>query len=431
MEYKKIILKNGLRLITVPMEHVQSVTVIIFVGAGSRYEKKDISGLSHFLEHMAFKGTKRRPTALTISSEIEGLGGEFNAFTSKDQTAFFIKAANKHLPVLVDVLSDMLLHSKFDSQEIDRERGVIIEEINLYEDTPSRKIGEIYEELLYGDTPLGWDVAGRKETIAKIKREDFLNYTKGLYAPENTVIVVAGGIPDTRHKIPDMVNKYLGNWKNNKTWSFDKLGDKQLKPQAKVVYKKTEQAHLALGVRGYNLSHPDRYGLGVLATILGGGMSSRLFIQVRERRGLAYYVHSAVEHYVDLGHFVTLAGVDLNKIEEAIKVILEEYAKVSTQGGSASGGKITSEELTKAKEFLKGRLILELEDSKSMASIFGSSEILENKIKTPEEIMAKIDRVTLDDLKRVSADIFKLEKLNLAIIGPFEDGQRFEKLLKL
>ncbi len=427
MNYKKITLKNGLRVITASMPHVKSATVMIFVGAGSRYETKNISGLSHFLEHMAFKGTTKRPTAFDISSEIEGIGGEFNAFTSKDQTAFFIKAASNHLTTLLDVLSDMLLHSKFDTNEINREKGVIIEEINLYEDTPSRKISEIYEELLYGDTSLGRDIAGKRETIEKIDREDFLTYTKGLYSPENVVVVVAGDIPNDK-KVEEMAEKSLGEWQNKKTLSFDVLADEQFKPTTKVVYKKTEQAHLALGVRGYNLFHPDRYALGVLATILGGGMSSRLFIAVRERRGLAYYVHAVSENYADVGHFVTMAGVDLVKIDEAIRVILEEYKKLQVPN---SDSKITKEELAKAKEFLKGRLILELEDSKNMASIFGTSEVLENRIKTPEEIIALIDKVTLHDLSRVAEDIFRKEKLNLAVIGPFKDGQRFEKLLKL
>ena len=425
MDYQKSTLSNGLRLITVPMDSVQSATVIIFVGAGSRYENKKINGISHFLEHMAFKGTTKRPTAFAISSEIEGIGGEFNAFTSKDQTAFYIKAANKNIPLMIDVLSDMLLNSKFDPAEIEREKGVITEEINLYEDTPSRKIGEIYEELLYGDTPLGWDIAGKKEVIKSITRDNFIKYIGGLYAPGNTVVVVAGGIGNWGLEIGNLIKKSLGSWQNKLSWHFEKMSDKQTKPATRVVYKKTEQAHLALGVRGYNLSHPDRYVLGVLATILGGGMSSRLFIQVRERRGLAYYVHSATEHYVDVGHLVTLAGVDLNKIEEAIKVIREEYEKV------AKVEQVKQVELTKAKEFLKGRLILELEDSRAVASVFGTGEILEGKIYTPEEIMRKIDKVTLNDIERVAKDIFRKEKLNLAIIGPFKDRQRFEKLLKL
>lgn len=418
-------LENNLRIITVPMNHVQSVTVMILVGAGSRYENKRISGLSHFLEHMAFKGTKKRPTALDISSEIEGIGGEFNAFTSKDQTVFYIKAAKKHLPILVDVLSDMLANSKFDPSEIERERGVIVEEINLYEDTPSRKIGEIYEELLYGDTPLGWDIAGKKETVGKIKRDDFLEYIKGLYVPKNSVVVVAGGVGSQGGKqkeVRKLIRNYLGTWQGEKTWVFEKASSKQNKPQAKIVYKKTEQAHLALGVRAYNLFHPDRFALAVLSTILGGGMSSRLFIQVRERRGLAYYIHSGLEHYVDVGHFVTRAGVDLDKVDEAIRIILEEYQKAS---------KVSRGELKRAKEFLKGRFILDLEDSRSVASLSGSSELLEGKVRTAEEIIGEIDKVTIDDLERVAADLFKPKKLNLAAIGPFKDGQKFEKLLGL
>lgn len=433
MQYQRSVLSNGLRLITVPMEHVQSATVLILVGAGSRYETKEINGLSHFLEHMAFKGTNKRPNALAISSEIEGVGGEFNAFTSKDHTGFYIKAANKHLPLMIDVLSDMLLHSKFNPEEIDRERGVIIEEINLYEDTPSRKIGEIYEELLYGETPLGRDIAGKPEIIKKIQRQDFLGYVNGLYAPEKTVVVVAGGI----NKVQSLIEKALGDWKNKATWHYEKASDNQNRPQVKIVYKKTEQAHLALGVRAYNFFHPDRYPLALLSTILGGGMSSRLFIQVRERRGLAYYVHSAAEQYSDVGNFVTLAGVDLKKIDEAVKVILEEYQKISQSKALREWAKhspgvegVSVKELTKAKEFLKGRLILELEDSRAQAGIFGSSELLESKIKTPEEIIGKIDQVALEDLERVAKDLFRKEKLNLAVIGPFKDRQRFEKLLK-
>lgn len=434
MNYTKSVLPNGLRLITVPMPHVQSATVLILVGAGSRYETKQISGLSHFLEHMAFKGTKKRPNALTIATEIESLGAEFNAFTSKDHTGYYIKAAKQHLPQILDVLSDMLLNSKFDEKEIEREKGVIIEEINLYEDTPSRKIGEIYEELLYGDTPLGWDIAGQAQIIRKIKRQDFLDYTNSLYSPQNAVVVVSGGIKlDKLGQLGQLIEKSLGGWQKREIGSFDKISDKQFKPAVAVVYKKTEQAHLALGARAYNLSHPDRYVLGILGAILGGGMSSRLFIEVRERRGLAYYVHSGGESYADVGHFVTLAGVDLHKIDEAIRVILDEYEKVTNKQSFSANGinltNVTNGELTKAKEFLKGRLILDLEDSKSVAGLFGQSELLEKKIKTPEEIMEKIDKVSLDDLERVAKDIFKREKLNLAVIGPFEDKDKFEKLL--
>lgn len=420
--YHKQILSNGLRLLTIPMDSVASATVMIIVGAGSRYERKNINGISHFLEHMAFKGTVSRPSALIISSIIEGIGGEFNAFTSKDHTAYYIKAAKKHLPLLFDILSDMLLHSRFDRAEIEREKGVITEEINLYEDTPMRKIGMIYEELLYGDHPLGWDIAGEKEVIQKLKREDFLEYINGLYGPNNVVVAVAGGIGKNGNVVK-LAQKWLGDWKKRDVWQFKKMSDKQTKPAVRVEYKKTEQAHLCLGVRAYPRDHKDHFVSEVLAVILGGGMSSRLFIEVRERRGLAYYVRSEIEEYHEVGNFVTQAGVDLKRIDDAIKVILSEYKHIARE-------RVKPLELNKAKEFIKGRLILELEDSRNVAGLYGFQELLDKKVYSPSEMLLKIDKVTTSDIQRVAKDIFKTNKLNLAVIGPFKDNLRFAKLLK-
>lgn len=420
--YQKNTLPNGLRLLTIPMNSVASACVMIIVGAGSRYERKNINGISHFLEHMAFKGTFKRPSALIISSIIEGIGGEFNAFTSKDHTAYYIKAAKKHLPLLFDILSDMLLNSRFDEAEIEREKGVIAEEINLYEDTPMRKISMIYEELLYGDHPLGWDIAGEKEVIKKLKREDFLEYIDGLYAPNNVVISVAGGI-GSNGEVKKLTEKWLGDWKKRDIWQFKRMSDNQTKPAIKVVYKKTEQAHLCLGVRAYPRGHKDHFAAEVLSAILGGGMSSRLFIEVRERRGLAYYVRSEIEKYHEVGNFVAQAGVDLKRIDDAIKVILSQYYRIAEDPVKAS-------ELSKAKEFLKGRLILELEDSKNVAGLYGEQELLEKRIYPPKQLLAKIDQVTADDIQRVAKDIFKQNRLNLAVIGPFKDEKRFENLLK-
>lgn len=428
MQYKKQTLPNNLRLVTVPMPGVASVTVLLMVGAGSRYEEKNINGISHFLEHMAFKGTQNRPTALAISSIIDGIGGEFNAFTSKDHTGYYIKAASQHLTLQVDVLSDMLLHSKFDPAEIEKERGVIIEEINMYEDTPMRKVGDLYENLLYGDTKLGRDISGRKEVIKSVKREDFTDYISRFYGPANTIIAIAGGIGSgtkwPEEKIVEIVNQYFGDWKSKKTVIPEKAADGQEKPNVLVHFKDTQQAHLCLGFRSYHLTHPGRYKLGVLTAILGGGMSSRLFIEVRERRGLAYYVRSANEQYSDVGNFVTQAGVDVVRIDDAISVMLEEFAKVRLNS-------ITSEELVKAKEYLKGRFILELEDSRNVAALFSSEELLEEDIKTPEDIMKEIDSVTLDDVTLVANDIFRENTLNLAVIGPYKEEERFGKLLKL
>lgn len=405
----------------------QSVTVLIMVGAGSRYEEKKINGISHFLEHMAFKGTGKRPSALAIASVIDGIGGEFNAFTSKDHTGYYIKAAKKHLPLLVDVLSDMLLHSKFDEKEIEKEKGVIIEEINMYEDTPMRHVGDIYENLLYGDTKLGRDIAGRKEVIKSVKREDFLSYMDRFYGPANTVVAISGGISGSDLKVPKgltlIVNKYLGKWGKKKVEVPELVDDKQVKPQVLVKFKDTQQAHLCLGVRSYHLTHTGRYKLGVLTSILGGGMSSRLFIEVREKRGLAYYVRSNNEQYKEVGNFVTQAGVDVTRIDDAIKVMLDEFQRVKEE-------KVSEEELNKAKEYLKGRFILELEDSRNVASLYTTSDLLEGKIKTPEEIMKKIDEVTDEDIRSVARDIFQQNTLNLAIIGPYKEEERFRKLLK-
>lgn len=419
--YSKKVLPNGLRLISVPMQGVASATVMILVGAGSRYEKKNNNGISHFLEHMAFKGTVNRPTSLIISSVIEGIGGEFNAFTSKDHTAYYIKAAKKHLPLLFDLLSDMLLHSKFDSEEIEREKGVITEEINLYEDTPMRRIGTIFEELLYGDHPLGWDIAGKKEVIKKLKRDDFISYVNGLYSPNNTIVSVSGGI-GTNGEVYDLAKKWLGDWKKRDVWQFKKASN-NTKEKVRVAYKKTEQAHLCLGVPSFDTDHPDHYVLEVLAAILGGGMSSRLFIEVRERRGLAYYVRTDTTDYRETGNIVTQAGVDLKRIDDAIKVILSQYQRITTEP-------VALEELTKAKEFLKGRLILELEDSKNIAALYGSQALLNKKIDTAKDMLGKLNEVTEADIMRVAKKIFKKKEMRLAVIGPFKDKQKFSKLLK-
>ena len=431
MIYQKHTLPNGLRLITIPMPSVQSVTVLVLVGAGSRFEEKGINGLSHFLEHMAFKGTKKRPTALEISSIIDGIGGESNAFTSKDHTGYYIKAAVKHLPLLLDLLSDILLHSQLDEKEIDKEKGVIIEEYNMYEDLPMRKVGDLYENLLYGDTRLGRDIIGRKEVISSVKRKHFVDYMDRLYSPANAVVVIAGGIDKNSNdkiqitnQIQNSIEKYFGEWGKRKVEKAETVDDSQKTPGLLVQYKDTQQAHLCLGVRAYQLTHPKRYALGVLTSVLGGGMSSRLFIEVREKRGLAYYVHSATEKYTDVGNFVTQAGVDVGRIDEAIKVIITEYQKMADK-------RVSEEELNKAKEYLKGRLTLELEDSHNVASLFGTAELLEKEIRTPSEIMEKIDKVTSGEVQAVAKNIFGQNRLNLAIIGPYKDEDRFKNLLHL
>lgn len=424
MNYTKRVLDNGLRVITVPMPSFESATVMVMVGAGSRYENENNNGISHFLEHMAFKGTNKRPSAMDIASLIDGIGGEFNAFTSKEVTGYFVKAAKNHAELCMDVLADMLQNSKLDELEIEKERGVILEEINLYEDTPARKIGDVYESLLYGDTPMGWDIAGRKDVIRKITRADFVDYMGSLYSAKNMVVVVAGGvIPD---QIEAMAKKYFAKMPNFDTVNYTPLVENQVKPALNIKHKETEQVHIALGFRTVPLEHQDRFALSVLGSILGGGMSSRLFSEVREKRGLAYYVRTSSENYQDAGNMVSTAGLDSKRIEDGIKVIIEQYAKFSE--GKAE---ITKTELAKAKEYIKGHLVLEEEDSRFMAAFYAQNELLEKQMETPEDVIESIMKVKMEEVEEVAKKYFKNETLNLAIIGNFKDEERFKKLLKL
>ncbi len=424
MEFQKTVLKNGLRVITVPMPSFESATVLVMVGAGSRYETRENNGISHFLEHMAFKGTKRRPSAMAISSLIDGMGGEFNAFTGKEYTGYYIKSSKNNIKLSLDVLSDMLNNSLLDPLEINKERGVILEEINLYEDTPMRKIGDIYEHLLYGDTPMGWDIAGEKENIRKITREDFQAYMKSLYSADNMTVVVAGGINEK--EALKLVEEQFGKMKSFLKQSYLAVVENQKKPAVFIKDKKTEQIHIALGVRTDGVDSPDKYPLAVLASILGGGMSSRLFHEVREKRGLGYYVRSSADHYKDAGSLVSVAGIDPKRVTDAVSVIIEEYGK-ATSGKLA----VTKEELTKAKEFLKGHLVLELEDSRAVAVYYAQQELLEKETDNPDEVLKKLDSVKIDEVNTVGKKYFTDDKLNLALIGNYSDRQSLQKLLKL
>ncbi len=424
MTFNRKVFPNGLRVLTIPMPSFESATVLVMAGAGSRYENKKNSGISHFLEHMAFKGTEKRPTAMDISSLIDGMGGEFNAFTGKETTGYYIKSAKDKIETSIDVLSDMLMHSKFDPAEIEKEKGVIAEEINLYEDMPARKIGDIYEQLLYGDTPMGWDIGGDKDIIKSITREDFVTYLADLYSASNLTVVVAGGI--NSEEVFTLVEKYFNPMKQFQTKSFETLTETQNKPAVMVKQKQTEQIHIALGVRTVSISSPKRYPISVLSAILGGGMSSRLFHEIREKRGLAYYVRTSSDEYADVGTLVSTAGIDPKRVIEAVQVMVQEYGKVS-RGEMA----LTDEELTKAKEFLKGHLVLDLEDSRSVSGFYAHQELLEEEIENPNDVLDQIDKVTKEDIEAVGKEFFKEETLNLALIGNFTDGQKLEELLKL
>lgn len=421
MEVQKQTLKNGLRLITAPMP-VESVTAMILVGAGSRYETSKIKGISHFLEHMAFKGTFKRPSARVLSSLIDGIGGYFNAATSKEETLFYIKSASKHLPLVIDVLADIVLNPKLVLAEIKKEKGVITEEINMQEDVPMSQVADCFERLLYSGSSLGWDVIGEKETIKAISRKDFLGYREQFYFPQNMILVIAGGFDQAQ--VEQLVGDFLGGVKTKGSRPTPKEMFFQNKPQIFLKTKKTDQTHLILGVRGNPLGHPDRYAEAILATILGGSMSSRLFLEVREKRGLAYYIRTDVEHHRDNGYLATAAGVDTRRVKEAIKIILQEYQKI------VKDSKINQKELEKVKDFVKGRLVLELEDSRNVASLYGSQELLEGRIRTPEAIMAGVDQVSMSDIARVAREFFANERLNLALIGPDQNEAKLKKILR-
>ena len=413
-------LDNGLRILTAPMDSAQSVTCAIMLAAGSRYETPDTNGIAHFSEHMFFKGTERRPTARDISMEIDAIGGEFNAFTGKEYTGYYVKCAAESRDVALDVLVDMLRHSKFEPEEIEREKGVIIEEMNMYYDTPRDFIGGVYEELLYDDQPLGWDIIGRKETVRGAMRDTFTGYVDHWYKPKRMVVGVGGKIGDGLH---ERIQELLGDMPSAETGEPDPVRvEENGGVRVKVHTKASDQAHICMGVHSYPLTHPDRYVLQVLSTILGGGMSSRLFTEVRERRGLAYYVYGLNHSYTDAGSLYAQAGVDINRIDDAVSTIAGELRKIAEED-------VPQDELDKAKSFSKGRFVLQLETSQGLIMFGLRREVLEGRTPNPEEILAELDKVTAEDVGRVAGDLIERRGLNLAVIGPFDDPARFEKLL--
>jgi predicted Zn-dependent peptidase len=420
--YKKTTLSNGLRIITIPMKGTKAVTVLVTVGTGSKYETKENNGISHFLEHMSFKGTKKRPSSLEINETIDRIGGFNNAFTGKEETGYWAKADSKYLDLLLDWVSDILLNSKLGEKEIENEKGVIVEELNLRFDTPIVYIEDFWEETLYKNQPAGWSLGGEKENIMKIKRPQFLDYLKNHYSSKNIIICVAGKIDSKT--VEQKINKYFKNINIKNPKPKLKVFENQTKPEVAFHFKKANQTQIALGVRGFNLFQPQRIAQALLAKILGGFMSSRLFILMRDKKGLTYYVRTSSESYTDTGYLVTWTGVDNNRVEEAIKLILKEYQSFKNK-------KIDKSELQKAKENIKGNLILSMESSDAQASFYTDQELLIGKILSPEQIFKKINAITVDDIQKLAKDIFRPEKLNLALIGPFKNKEKFNKLLKI
>ena len=414
--------ESGLRLVTVPMQGTKTVTVFVLVGTGSKYETKDINGISHFLEHMMFKGTTKRPHYLDISRELESIGASFNAFTSKEYTGYYAKASSAKKDIIMDVVFDIFLNSTMNEEAIQTERHVVVEEIAMYNDNPQYLVGRDFEKLLYGDQPAGWDVAGENETILRLKREQFVEYFKTHYVAGNTVVAVAGDID------PEEIKKKVGNYfqhiRTAPKFGKPKVVEKQTAPGLHVFYKDTDQAHLVLGFRSHDMFDERRYAMDILADVLGGGLSSRLFDEIREKRGLAYYVSAGQDSYTDSGYFGVSAGVNLAKVADAITATLTELKKVSQDG-------VTEKELAQAKNKAEGRTAMALEKSDFVANTSASSLLFRNFLLTPEEELAKIKAVTLADVAAVAKDIFLEDRLNLAIVGPFKAPEPFRKLLKL
>jgi predicted Zn-dependent peptidase len=418
--YERSELPNGVRVLTAPMPHAQSTSCVIMFATGSRYESRENAGIAHFAEHMFFKGTDRRPTARDITTEIDSIGGEFNAFTGKEYTGYYVRCAAAARDTALDVLVDMLRHSKLDGEEIEREKGVIVEEMNMYFDTPRDFISGVYDRLLYGDQPLGRDIIGNKDTVRAATRETFLDFIGRWYGAERMVVGVGGKIEPGLH---DVLERLLGDVPPA---AREGPGPVEIPanggPGVLVHTKQSDQAHVCLGVRSYPLTHPDRYALQLLTTVLGGGMSSRLFTEVRERRGLAYYVWATNSGYTDAGSLYAQAGVDINRIDEAIATIAGEIRRIADEA-------VPQAELGKARASAKGRFVLQLENPHG-TMIFGlRREVLEGRATEPSEVLEALDAVTAEDVQRVARDLIGGTGLQLAVIGPFEDSDRFQALL--
>ncbi|MBU1036448.1 insulinase family protein [Patescibacteria group bacterium] len=421
-EYYLDQLSNKTKVLLAPLKETEAVTVLVLVKVGSRYESANLGGISHFIEHLLFKGTKKRPTSLDISKELDGVGADYNAFTGKDHTGYYIKVNHDKLELAMDIVSDMLFNSVFSKEEIDKERGVIIEEINMYDDNPMILIGSLLEECIFYKHPLGRDVSGSKENIQKISRSQIVKYFNNNYIGNNIIVGVAGKF--NKQKAKNLINKYFNRqiFKSS-TSSFKTFASQQKKPRIVLKTKETEQVHIALGYPAYKIDDPRIYSLSLLATILGGNMSSRLFLEIREKLGLAYFIKMGISSYQDCGVLAVYAGLDKAKIKLALKTIIKELKKTVNS-------KVTKEELSRAKEYIKGKLILRLEDSTQLIEWLAGQKLLKGKIDDLDEQIKKLEKVSLDQVQRTAKEVIKSNKVNLGIIGPYTKQKSFLNILQ-
>lgn len=420
MKFEKRTFSNGLRAIVAPMRDTEAATLWVLFGTGSKYEVKKINGVSHFLEHLFFKGTKSRPRPGQVWRELDRIGAQKNAFTSKEYTGYYVKAAAKHFDIGLDIVSDILIEPLFKKEEVEKERGVILQELAMYEDDPRRQASEIFEDLMYGDQPAGWDIGGTPETVKNISREDIVNYKKSHYITANAVVAVAGNVdPET---VFSKVEKAFSKMPEGKKVNKLKVKEAQRSPQIKFKNKQVDQTHLRLGVRAYDMFDERRYALQVLSTILGGNMSSYLWKEIREKAGLTYYISAGAEEYTDSGYLLASAGVAHENMEKTVKKIVEILRKLSQRG-------VSEGEIKFAKEFIRGSTALAFETTDEVATFLASQELFYEKILTPQDILKKIEAVTRSDIIRVIKDIFRENKINLAAITPENNADHYKEIL--
>ncbi len=422
MQFSKKKLENGLTVVTVPMVDNPTVTVLVLVETGSKYETKKLNGISHFLEHMCFKGTEKRPKAIDISRELDALGSQYNAFTSQEFTGYYAKSEARHFKQIFDIVSDVYLNSTFPAAEIEKEKGVIVEEINMYEDMPHRHVQDMIMELLYGSQPAGWNIAGTRENVRAMKRNDFIKYHSAHYVPNATTLIVAGQVKE--EEVLAEVKRVFGKIQKGQKGTKKKVTEKQKSPAILSKYKKTDQSHFVLAFRSFDIFNKKNRALSVLGSVLGGGMSSRLFQKLREEMGVGYYVRAYDDAYTDHGYFEISAGVDNKRVKEVLQAVLVECKKLTTE-------LVPESELQKVKDYLIGNMKLDLESTDSIAHFHGLQEILKKEIKTVEEKAKEINSVTAEEVLSVAKEIFKTSNINLAIIGPVKDKSTLARVLKL
>lgn len=420
LKAKKKIYENGLRVITVPMKDNPTVTVLILVGVGKDYETKDINGISHFLEHMCFKGTEKRPSPRSISLELDKMGCQYNAFTGNEYTGYYAKGDPKNFKKMFDIISDIYLNSIFSENEIEKEKGVIIEELNMYEDMPQSHVQDLFEEVLYGDQPAGWKIVGTKDTVMNMSRKKFIDYKNKHYVADNTLIIVAGRVKSI--DVYKEVDKHFVNIKNSKNHKKQKTKLPKKHSNILIKNKQTDQTHLVLGVRSFPLSDNRSVIVSMIGAILSAGMSSRLFVKLREEMGVAYYVRASNDISTDHGSFQISAGVNNSKVEEVLKEIMDECKKLTIE-------KISEVELDKVKSFLAGNIKMSLESSDDVANFYGGQELLKKETKTLEEKIKEIKDIKPEEIKKIAKLIFKKNSFNLSLIGPYKDTKKIQNLI--